>query len=328
MTQEYNTNDCSSSDARLLQSLWNIPSIDQHELKKAMNKTGMVQVQRQVSRGGKTFTQNYWVKSSEVKSSDKVVGHSGQDEWKVVSVKVGGATEYALKKNGKLQVDTNGKPFTCGDKESAKNMIPSGDASTPHTLPELMNEFKQVEGDNTTTGSKQVARSLDKLPTDTRLYYQTDNTYHHQVMSYTKKSNNTWLHELIVNNEVAWSHEVDSQAVASDMRSNLVNNHRAWQVMNANIPKTQAKDQKSSNPSNTIPNTPMQDNMKSKEVFDILEFEKLKSDKVAAIKYLKDHGITWNENPHEGVNWMRASMAAKKASTTPAHNTAKVNDNK
>lgn len=65
------------------------------------------------------------------------------------------------------------------------------------------------------------------------------------------------------------------------------------------------------------------------KVFDIIEFEKLKSDKAAAIKYLKDHGITWKENPHEGVNWMRASMAAKKASTTPASTTnAKASGNK
>ena len=34
--------------------------------------------------------------------------------------------------------------------------------------------------------------------------------------------------------------------------------------------------------------------------------------RAAAIQHLKDHGITWKEDAHEGINWMRACMAANK----------------
>ena len=57
-------------------------------------------------------------------------------------------------------------------------------------------------------------------------------------------------------------------------------------------------------------NTPTQPNGKS---FDFSEFEKLKGDRGKAMQYLKDCGITWQEHSHDGVNWMRASMAAKDA---------------
>lgn len=57
-------------------------------------------------------------------------------------------------------------------------------------------------------------------------------------------------------------------------------------------------------------NTPAQPSGKT---FDFSEFDKLKSDKVKALQYLKDCGIDWQEHPHSGVNWMRASMAAKQA---------------
>lgn len=50
-------------------------SIKEELLEKARrDTTKLVQVQRSVSRGGKTFMQNFWVKPSEVKSTDKVIG--------------------------------------------------------------------------------------------------------------------------------------------------------------------------------------------------------------------------------------------------------------
>ena len=49
-------------------------SIKEELLEKARRDTSkLVQVQRSVSRGGKTFIQNFWVKPSEVKSTDKVI---------------------------------------------------------------------------------------------------------------------------------------------------------------------------------------------------------------------------------------------------------------
>ena len=42
-------------------------------MKAQIDRSKLVQVQRMVSRGGKTFPQNFWVKPSEVKSTDKVL---------------------------------------------------------------------------------------------------------------------------------------------------------------------------------------------------------------------------------------------------------------
>lgn len=47
--------------------------------------------------------------------------------------------------------------------------------------------------------------------------------------------------------------------------------------------------------------------------FDASEFTKLKSDRTKAIQYLKDSGISWKETDNEGINWMRACMAASRA---------------
>lgn len=43
-------------------------------IKAQRDKSKLVQVQRTVSRGGRTFTQNFWVLSSQVKKTDRVIG--------------------------------------------------------------------------------------------------------------------------------------------------------------------------------------------------------------------------------------------------------------
>ena len=42
------------------------------------NLTNLVQVQRMVTRNGKTFTQNFWVLPSQVKSTDRVLSTQQQ----------------------------------------------------------------------------------------------------------------------------------------------------------------------------------------------------------------------------------------------------------
>ena len=56
----------------------------------------------------------------------------------------------------------------------------------------------------------------------------------------------------------------------------------------------------------------------SGSAFDLSKFDNLKNtNRDDAIKYLESCGITWNKSPHAGINWMRACMAAKKASGKP-----------
>lgn len=43
-------------------------------MKAQRDKSKLVQVQRSVSRNGKTFMQNFWVLPSQVRATDKVIG--------------------------------------------------------------------------------------------------------------------------------------------------------------------------------------------------------------------------------------------------------------
>ena len=69
------------------------------------------------------------------------------------------------------------------------------------------------------------------------------------------------------------------------------------------------QDDKSSNPSTDV----KQDSDKKSGKFSMSEFNKMKSDRTKAIQYLKDNGISWKETDNEGINWMRACMAASRA---------------
>lgn len=55
------------------------------------------------------------------------------------------------------------------------------------------------------------------------------------------------------------------------------------------------------------------DDISTSGKFDDSEFTKLKSDRPKALQYLKDNGISWKETDNEGINWMRACMAASRA---------------
>lgn len=69
------------------------------------------------------------------------------------------------------------------------------------------------------------------------------------------------------------------------------------------------QDDKSSNTSTDV----KQDSDKKSGKFSMSEFTKLKSDRPKALQYLKDNGVSWKETDNEGINWMRACMAASRA---------------
>lgn len=73
------------------------------------------------------------------------------------------------------------------------------------------------------------------------------------------------------------------------------------------------------------PTTGQQPTQATNSPIDYQEFMRMayaQNDKAAAIAYLEKQGVTWKKSPIEGVNWMRAAMAAKSAagitSTAPA----------
>lgn len=73
------------------------------------------------------------------------------------------------------------------------------------------------------------------------------------------------------------------------------------------------------------PTTGQQPTQATNSPIDYQEFMRMayaQNDKAAAIAYLEKQGVTWKKSPIDGVNWMRAAMAAKFAagiiSTAPA----------
>lgn len=76
------------------------------------------------------------------------------------------------------------------------------------------------------------------------------------------------------------------------------------------------------------PTTGQQPTQATNSPIDYQEFMRMayaQNDKVAAIAYLEKQGVTWKKSPIDGVNWMRAAMAAKSAAgitaTAPAAST-------
>ena len=63
------------------------------------------------------------------------------------------------------------------------------------------------------------------------------------------------------------------------------------------------------------------DSKQQKSSFNQSEFDKLKNtDRNKALEYAKKNGITWKENWHDGINWMRCIQAIKKQASQPANN--------
>lgn len=48
-------------------------SMSNEDIEKSMDKSSLVQVERTVTRGGKTFQQKFWVKPDQVKKTDVVL---------------------------------------------------------------------------------------------------------------------------------------------------------------------------------------------------------------------------------------------------------------
>jgi len=74
------------------------------ELTKSAGKAGLVEVIRTVTRGGRSFSQTYWVKPGDVKASDTVLGKQGADMVTAHKQSVGDA-----KKNMVTLLSTHGR---------------------------------------------------------------------------------------------------------------------------------------------------------------------------------------------------------------------------
>ena len=221
-------------------------SIREELLLKAQRDTSkLVRVQRQVSRGGKTFIQNFWVQPSQVKSTDTVIG--GQ-----------------------------------------QNLLPTpGSVATP------------------------AAGVLDKA------YLDSISSDKSKAFDYLKKCGLTWKenpHEginwmramqavkaaLNGQNSVKMSNQVNAQSQSQTVQ-NGQNSQAGNRVLADSVKAAAILDQ------NTLDELKQYKTGKEKVV--VLK-KKLGQD--GCIKFAKLLGVTWDEHTHKGINIMRMSMALQK----------------
>ena len=63
---------------------------------------------------------------------------------------------------------------------------------------------------------------------------------------------------------------------------------------------------------NLLPKPPTPTPSSGSATLDVAYFDSLaQTDRSKALDYLKSCGITWKENAHSGINWMRAKQAMK-----------------
>lgn len=85
------------------------------------------------------------------------------------------------------------------------------------------------------------------------------------------------------------------------------------------------KDKKQGNSKPTGTQEKSRNTTSKQSKFDINKFNSLKSNKSQALSYLKECGVTWKENKHEGINWMHAMMEVKKLNPEYFSSSAKTN---
>lgn len=268
------------------------------ELIKAMNKQGLVQKDVTVQgKNGKVFTRKQWVKASDVKTS-KVSGSS-------TSKDNGGGSEAKQKAVHQLNNCDVGDILG-----SVDHMISVGRRKNPNN------------GDWEMT---YTLRSTGK-----------DLSYDEAVKVLTEHFNKT--------SSAAQS----SGQTKSDKRKSMANSASQYNgrtitsipagitpmghgnetyYFEVHLPKGQKgakkyfKTEKEAKAYIDSQNAPQSVKSDVQKTLDPAYFESIKSDKAEALKYLKDCGITWTENSHAGINWMRAMAAYKKATNGQQNST-------
>ena len=212
------------------------------------SKAGLVQVQRQVNKNGKTFTQHFWIKPGDVQATDVVLSKQ----------------------------------------------------------PDQQIKAKQATNSQSITPKKQLIQILAAYGRDA-------------VLNYAKQAGITWKkndHE-----GINWMRA--SMAIQKDIQANP----SRWNPNNIKINSKQHSDQ-SSKPVNKPVNKPVgssdsqTDNkpLKTQQNTSSIDTKKKIQELISIfgnrdklIQAAQESGITWKKNNHEGINWMRASMVIQKA---------------
>jgi len=219
-----------------------------------MNKAGLVQVERQVTKAGNTFSQHFWVKASEVKSTDTVL--SGQPT-------------PAPDKSATQQPASAPKSVQPTDKIALKQKLAGILGS--HSRADMMEYAKK----NGVTWNESPNEGVNWMRASMR------------IQSHMSQNPNTW-------NDAA----IGAQSSNTPAPANSQPDAKKAQVAPAVASKPTPK-------STSAPAKSIDKDALKKKIHDL-------SDSIgrdALMKLAKSKNILWNESTNAGVNYMRASMS-------------------
>ena len=298
------------------------------DLIKAMNKQGLVQKDVTVQgKNGKTFTRKQWVKASDVsKNSDTGVRtNTGDLQYKgktisktrrhgYVYYKIDGEKQlFSRESDAKLFIDKLSTTSTSQTKVSGQ------DKKNDNSVVTLSQQWQKKLEDALysapgTAADYAVGQVLKELPKGTVIKTgqkaMIASPPYELEVTYTKGDYDGWQYINKDYNTVYFNKVSNSICKVKD---------NSKFKLSVEVPNPTKDAQKTQATSQTIDKTSKSSN---KKTLDTTYFESIKSDKAKALEYLKDCGVTWSENSHAGINWMRA-MAAYKAATGGQKSTQK-----
>ena len=285
------------------------------DLNKSLDKTRLVQVQRTVQGKNGQYTRMQWVKPSDVKDTDKVVGGAATAGATVTDKVVGKTwsdTKTELGKMGykvdstfsstppqpkeKLILYKDGKEY-----EAEVTKYHNGDYEI---LESSIKEVKKADATKKDESDKPklTDTTIPTNPSDIKvgdyIYYE-DNEGAGGIKGVTQVK------------------EIKTVVIPKTGKTMYVFNehgrHDRVSCLEGKTVKKYDTNSKQGDESSDQGKTKQQDTDNKSGKFSMSEFNKMKSDRTKAIQYLKDNGISWKETDNEGINWMRACMAASRA---------------
>lgn len=320
------------TDELILKSLQGNPKVDQEELQKALDKSKLVLVERTVNGKYGTYRKGMWISASEVKKTDIVVKQQPPKETKptksVSDIK--SRLKDISKELSELTSAGNNNPKENGQLNS--NMTPEQKKKYDSLIEEnanLLSELAKIEKPSKENSNlKDVQDKLKQRDEE-----KAAGKVKREVLQYTlikndgdsqRRFNFETVGELKA--ELKYWNLPESLADFNLMRDKddaIISHSHGSVEVSAYLKPIKKEDVKASEkPETTVKSTKIfvakpETKAQLSETTKAVGRDKL-------LGWAKTQNLNWVENPHEGINWMRASMAIAQAVESGTVNLSKV----
>lgn len=281
-------------------------------LEKALDKSKLVPVTVQVTRKGKVFNKVVWKKASEVeaeKNKSKQMTLPKDEK----PAKAQPKHDITITKDSDGVYSYTSKGEDMGLKFKSKNDLISHLADTHShvdlpSIKSLVNDADKNGSSSTEFDTPTLRYDSDKkdfkkvqIKTTGTIKKNADGTFTFsdgaEGMDITEDSKDDLIRRMVESDRT-------DLATAKELVNGLKNSDTSSKTYTSTAIEFEDKQQAS---------TDVKESSEvEKQTLDINKFDSLKkTNRPAALEYLKDCGVTWEENPHPAINLMRATMAAK-----------------